>query len=376
MDYIDLTDEEILEAIKYSRLKAKINGIPFKDCLVDTLDLLKDDKEKGDISSNITFSPKKEDDRYDFSTPFNSFPGIEGFKDENKQLVDLQEYVERLSGHKDQFINLEEYVKKLDEQIMEAKDRAAKWLGRYNARVINSITGATDEQIVDERREHQRLFEEVVSGKYNHSELQKELNSRSYTADKDYQHALLEVSTLQRKKYYAICKLCDDKVLLFNHLWLINEYNPLYNLLIETQLEAERRGSLSSFRSANPSTKYFLEGLENARNHSKVGFVISDTQVFGMWPSSFQSVFAYLNDVVIDLRNSMEYNKEYVPNLETIKVIKDTLEEEISNEKRYSFSEYREHLIEQIHLTDTEREMFDDHLEKELDLEVIKAKNI
>lgn len=368
---MSLTDEEILVGIKYAREKAEITYKSFEECLIETLDAFETAK-KNKMSIQTYVNMLRTVDTFDSrSNPIYKEPV---FYDENKS-----RYIPGFglkNEREKQYESIDEYVEAVDEQIKETVNKAKDYLGRYNARVINSITGASNEEITDERKEHRRLFDEIVSGTYDQNTL-KELFSKSYFSDPNYQSLLKEASTLQRKKYYAICKLCDDRVILKNHLWLLNTaYNYIQNTFAGIEQEVYRRYTRVFLSSTKPSTRDFIDGLRRANDTGLIGFVHEEGDEFNMRPTSFQSVLTYFNEIVDDIGRDMAADRDYIPNLETIKAIKESLEEEVSKERNYSFSECREHLIEQIHLTNDEREMFDDSLEEDFDLEIVKPKSI
>ena len=341
MDYMDLTDEEILQAIKIAREVSIENQLDFKEALFNSLERM------NELNVTQDNEPTTQEEILPDET-----------KEEKPETIQLD--LSEISSITENF----------DEEYNYHVDYVQSFLDTYDALVAKSIQGGmSPSSIPDKRKEYRLLFESIKKGLYTPEELAEVVRdsgilfdtkmnqalSTKHIKSSNFFASLMLVNKMRRLGYYVYCKLCPDELMGQKQQFLIDSLKKATKKLklIPTSKESGLDGIHEDFKA-----KY-----EEIRKKPDVGFERDSTSTFP-WPKSYEPEVSFIDEFVRQLQFDVRYNNLTPPSMETIIDIEREINFRLYMYEIMSIDEFRENSIAKMKLSKDEKMEFERFLEK------------
>ena len=350
MDYMDLTDEEILNAIKAARVVATEKNEDFFDTLRNTMKFMLIAKKVEGNSSDVELKATTEVEQENTITSH----------DVKAMLEEGEEKVKELS-------------KTLD-----------KLLEKYEKIVAGYTTHGWKASDLPYRGEEFKVFFETVKcGSYTPEELKKAIKdinivynsemsralSESNIGDSEFINMLNDINSTLRGNYYIACKFIDDDTMEDKRKYILQAYTSLQNELRKDLLHAlSMKKSYESHSSPEGSYAFlpepwlvdFINFMKEIRSKKVIGYT---NDPFGMYPNAYETNLRCLQEYVQNLSIKIIMNKKSIPNITGLNELIDFTRDKIRQYQYMNVDEFREHSIDKMQLSFGEKESYDSRIE-------------
>ena len=347
MDYNELTEEEVVTAAKAAKRYALEKGIDFDPSII--------------TNSMDKMIELKEAEKAELMRPRQKKPINVTFN--NQELDEL----------------LYSYDVEADEIVGVIRKYISKSFDRIGGNLTDPVLSQRAYKALDEDN---KFLYEVDSGKYVPREYDKlELAPNIGIAYEDLL-LLIKLNNLRREQYYLYYKFCNEDLLNSRCHSLLEDYRRIVSELFSVINRAKDWDEKTKgFRYHN---KVVHEQMEKIKTFYG-GMFPSNEILHGIYrnangyilPTSFESAYAYASEIVKKAKNALDSNgyseeKIVIPDYAAIELLTDDCIRAGNTIKFFDAEEYRNHCIDQMHLTEEEILLFemsaDEYLRKKINL--------
>lgn len=317
MDYMNLSDEEILQAIAAARKNAVESGKPFNirviESALNALELEREERELAVLKENPMYVQNVE------------------VKDNGEKTVLESRDMEGLLDEYD--VTISDLFKSIEADLLSKKGN----------------------------KEYEEFIKKVYGGAFSPEEMNTLLETKFFF-EYESKPILKQINSLAREKYYSYCKLCEDQEFIDKGKWMTQVYDSIYKRILEIEKKASTRSRESTSKKSNePTMDQFTNGLRNMR----IGFIKGDFG--GVWPASFESKLEFLHNFAEKINLDMSYDTHLVPNLETIQKMREMVDKLRYSYLRIDVEEMRNIAISNMNLSSEEVKLFESHMKNNLE---------
>lgn len=214
---------------------------------------------------------------------------------------------------------------------------------------------------------HEKMCEFAKAGMFNFDELKGLLSSGDFLFSNEDIQTLMQINHIQRERFYVYCSLASDHSFNYLEKETCDKYDSVCSSIdsfkdrsFKTNIESIIRGDLidSSSNKEGP-TLYdkFKGGMDYASKHMLIG-VECNPSANTVRGYSYDSQQAFASSFISDYIKKNRNKIIPLRDVESLNKISDYMKKQVKNITCMSDEDFLEHKINQMHLTDEEREKF------------------